>query len=174
MRKRKLFAALILLLLWLLFRPVGEVDYVNHVGKMLGLRLTNGQIVDSIIEERGPQGDGATYIALQFPEDISEDLTGEYWHDLPMSENVSTVFYGREEEHTTYGPLLDKGLRDGTYSVEPVLPEVTNGRWYFYDRYSEAADPASDAWLYSRHSWNFTAAVYDADIQTLYYFALDT
>ena len=175
MRKSKLLAALILaLLLWQLFRPMAAVDHVARVGEELRVTLPQGNILEHQETHGGFHGDGATYLFIQFQEDISEKLEGQYWHALPMTENVSTVFYGREAEHTTYGALLQEGLfENGSYG-EHVLPEIANGCWYFYDRHSEATDPANDAWLYNRHSWNFTAAVYDADTKTLYYFAFDT
>jgi len=44
----------------------------------------------------------------------------------------------------------------------------------FVDRHSESKDIHSDIDLFSRHSFNFTIALYDVDSNTLYYYEFDT
>lgn len=62
----------------------------------------------------------------------------------------------------------------GELSDEWSFPEIANGLWYFYDRHSESKDPADDAELFNRFSYNFTFAVFDADRDRLYYLEFDT
>ena len=94
-----------------------------------------------------------------------EDIQGSaYWHPLPLSENLSAAVYGWQTETEGFGPLFP----------EDMIPSVENGCWFFLDRHPEATDPADDTDLHSRSSWNFTAAIFDADTGILYYLELDT
>jgi hypothetical protein len=54
------------------------------------------------------------------------------------------------------------------------IPEITNGYYYFYDRFEDSSDPLNDSELLERSSYNFTLAIYDADSQILYYCEVDT
>jgi len=159
--KRKILAALILLfLIWWLFRTPDPVDFTADA---LGVKLPRGTVELTEETHGGFHGDGHTYIVIRFDEDISDRLTGAYWHDLPMTENVSTVFYGRETDNMVYGAHLRHSL-----------PRTTNGRYYFQDRHPETKDPADDSMLFTRASYNYIAAIYDADTRALYYFKFDT
>ena len=64
-------------------------------------------------------------------------------------------------------------------TLSPLFPEgsvplVERGCWFFLDRHDQATDPADDSGLHDRYSWNFTAAIFDADTNVLYYLELDT
>lgn len=157
-----IFAALALLIYWGTLPP----DPIDYVSDVLEVKLPRGEVLETVETHGGFHGDGATYIVIQFQEDISDRLVGQYWHDLPMSENVSTCFYGRETETMTYGAHVNNGAG--------LADLITNGRYYFCDRNSKATDPADDSQLLGRSSFNYTAAVYDADSCTLYYFKFDT
>ena len=149
-RKTVIFFAifgLLGLLGWWLFRTPDPVDFVEE---MLGVELPRGEVLTAEDSHDNFLGDGHTYIVIQFDEDISENLTGEFWHGLPMEESLAKQWR----------------------SQVGVIAE--NGCWYFYDRHTKAADPADASRVSSHGSWNFTAAVYDADTKTLYYFAFDT
>lgn len=155
-------AALALLGYWLTRTP----DPIDFVADALEVQLPRGEVLETVETHGGFHGDGETYIVIRFEEDISHRLVGEFWHDLPMSEGVSTCFYGRETETMTYGAHVN----DGAGFADPI----TNGRYYFCDRHSRAVDPADDSQLFDRGSFNYTAAIYDADTCTLYYFKFDT
>ena len=54
------------------------------------------------------------------------------------------------------------------------VPQVESGYYFFQDRHREAEDPGDPSNLFSRNAYNFTAALYDAGSETLYYYELDT
>ncbi len=150
--------AFLLLCWWLLRTP----DPVDFVAETLGVSLPEGGVLAAEDSHDNFLGDGHTYIAIQFKEDISEQLTGEYWHDYPMSENVHTALYGSESRSSDLSLFYRS------------LPEIDKGRWLFIDRHDDATNPADDSLLYTRGSYNYIAVVYDSTARTLHYFAFDT
>lgn len=160
-----ILAALALLVWWGTLPP----DPIDYISEQLGIDLPRGEVLENVETHGGFHGDGETYVVIQLEEDISEILqAAQYWHPLPMSENVSTIFYGRETDAVTYGAHLT----DENY--DPILPQIQNGYYYFYDRNSQATDPADDADLFiPGRSFNYTTAVYDAEKRLLYYFKFD-
>lgn len=102
-------------------------------------------------------------MVLQFHGDGSFTVPERgFWHELPLTETLSAMVYDYRTEL----------LRDGNDRAR--IPEVENGYYFFYDRHSKSLSPFRDEDLFSRSSFNFTLAIYDADTLTLYYYELDT
>ncbi len=78
---------------------------------------------------------------------------------------MRAAVYGGELDGVNYG--------DGVLARYSVSAPV-NGWYWFFDRHSEATDPHSADGLLGRYSMNYSAAVFDADRNTLYYYELDT
>ena len=80
------------------------------------------------------------------------------WAALPLSDNLREVLYA-----------WNIAERNG-------IPQLSDGRWYFYDRFADADafDRRSDARLLSRPAENFSLLLYDAQHARLYYFEMDT
>lgn len=134
---------------------------LNGVADALDISISSGRILEHWDTHGGFHGDSRTFAELQGQVQIPES---KYWHQLPLTENLSAAIYG--------GPERSSFFQDETGS--PILPPVENGCYYFCDRHPNTLDPASDASLYQRGSYNFTLAVYDEDTKILYYFELDT
>ena len=131
----------------------------GQVRRELGLDLPAAEQVITRESHGGFHGDGATWIELSYTSE-TEDQAAERmkaggWRPLPATENLQRVMAGE-------------------LSDEWSFPEIANGLWYFYDRHSESKDPADDAELFNRFSYNFTFAVFDADRDRLYYLEFDT
>lgn len=126
-----------------------QLRFLSNLSKNLGAELDGGKVTYYCDSHGGFHGDGITEVqisaSLQAPD-------SEYWHSLPLSENAA------------------RGLTHFGFEI----PEVENGYWFFCDRHSQSTDPADDSGLFSRHSYNFTLAVYDPAAGMLYYFEFDT
>ena len=156
----------LLLSIALMIPACAPADPLEICSAELGADLTAGALVYRDDTHGGFHGDGETILSLVLPE--FSPPASPNWHPLPLSENLSRVFYGASGEGFTHNPLCDDG------SGGALVPRIENGCWFFLDRHSQSTDPADDSALFSRHSWNFTAAVYDYDTGTLYLFRLDT
>ena len=120
----------------------------------------------------GFHGDGELFIKIKFKDNSLEEQLKE-WKQFPLTENLEKAVYGcteniGEDEEITFASLFsdENGISK--------IPQIENGYYYFYDRYSESTDPEDDSELFSRYSWNFSLAIYDCDNSTLYYMELDT
>lgn len=112
-------------------------------------------------------GDGYYFSIMQFKDedDISDDLKNNpEWNELPMPSELK-LSLGMEVD----GKKLDLEYReeDGV-----IIPDVQNGFYFFRNRQNEANPKDINA--VSRMPWNYTAAVYDSDTHTLYFFEIDT
>ena len=90
------------------------------------------------------------------------------WRELPLSENLATALHG--SANNSHGLITDD-------RGNPYFPYVENGYWYFFDRRNDDLAPGGhydDSRLFDRHSYNFYAAVYDTDTNTMYITAFDT
>lgn len=134
-------------------------DVKNEVSKTLDLDVSDGTVISSSDTHGGFHGDGTTYIALQFPEEELSDTLKQNraWHEFPLSDTLTTLVYGKKEEQSQTGPFLTDD--DGN----TLIPEIKNGYYYFKDRNNNGGN-----------SFNFTAAFYDTDSNTLYFCELDT
>lgn len=145
----------------------------KNISKMLGIDCSDGTISQSTDSHGGFHGDGSTYIEIKFDDTSGKTVAQEIenltaWNELPLTDNLNTVVYGKESPSASIGPYVV------TSDGEPLFSTVTNGYYFFHDRHSESKDAKDDTDLFSRSSFNFTIALYDADTQTLYYFELDT
>lgn len=156
----------LILFVILLLTGCGRSDPLIEISAELGVDVTAGTLVVSSDSHGGFHGDGMTAIQIVIPGLKVPDSSN--WHPLPLSEPLSRAFYGASGDGWTWGALLT----DDTGA--PLLPHIEHGCWFFLDRHSESTDSASDADLFSRSSWNFTAAVYDSDTGTLHFFRFDT
>ncbi len=161
MKKICLFLAIMLLL-----AACGRSDPLEEVGAELGVDLSGGTLVVSQDSHGGFHGDGMTALQVVIPGLTIPESPN--WHPLPLSENLRRAFYGSVKDGWTYDALFTDD------SGRSLLPQVDNGCWFFSDRHSQSTDSADDTGLFSRYSWNFTAAVYDSDTDTLYFFRFDT
>lgn len=112
-------------------------------------------------------GDGYYFSIMQFKDedDISEDIKNNpEWNELPMPSELK-LSLGMEVD----GKKLDLYYRD-KYGV--IIPDVQNG-FYFFKNRREGFDP-KDINAINEKPWNYTAAVYDSDTHTLYFFEIDT
>lgn len=150
--------------------PEAEQDHRKRLSDWVEVDVTGGEQIFFYDDHSGFLGDGMTFAALRFPDAalVSAMEASPGWRELPLSENVAAALYGTGKS----GFLLiadDRG--------EPYFPEVENGYWYFCDRREDdlaPGGPYDDARLFARYSYNFYAAVYDTDTDTMYITAFDT
>lgn len=150
------------LILFLLAGCAARQEPLESISEVIGLDVTGGEILEAGDSHGGFLGDGETVVAVSVPGlELPEDPR---WHPLPLSRNLCAAVYGWHTDTASFGPLFPADS----------VPAVEHGSWFFMDRHSESTDPADDTDLHSRSSWNFTAAIYDADTGVLYYLELDT
>lgn len=163
----------LLLTLALLLWGCAARDPLEEISDAIGVDVTGGRLTDLSDSHGGFHGDGET-VAQVILNDAQWDalLCGiqgsEYWHPLPLSDDLTAAVYGYCTKFSTFGPLFSDENGD------PILPPIESGCYFFRDRHSQSTDPASDAGIHDRGSWNFTAAIFDADQNILYYLELDT
>lgn len=155
---RKGLAALLAALLLLCLTACSGKDHAQSLSKLLRLDVSGGTVEAFEDSHGGFLGDGAAYWVITFPDDSVRKTIEESsaWQPLPMTAAVNH---------------LACHLLDGQ---PPCLPEVEQGWYFFYDRHDQSRDPWDAAAAMGRHSYNFTAAVYNADTDTLYCLVLDT
>lgn len=174
MRKQKRWNIILLTSLALLVMTGCSAEKENsiasEISKAIGVDVSAGEVISKSDSHGGFHGDGSTVIEIQLTDtSISDQIKeNEDWNTLPLTENLTALVYGVQKEGSSEGPMIHSG--DGA----PVIPEVENGYYYFLDRHSRSTDPKDDSGVLGRGSYNFTIAIYDADIQTLYYMELDT
>ncbi len=135
----------------------GKEDELKDFSKQCAIDLAWGDIISSEDTYGEFHGDGYSVTIVQYSDgSVCEEMEeSEYWHSLPLPENLQTFVY----------QPYDDGIS---------IPEVKNGYYYFYDRHPEAANPYDDAELLNRYSLNFTFAIYDLDSNILYLCRYDT
>lgn len=106
---------------------------------------------------------------------------GELLEKIYFSEKQSNNFINRIKENANWKELpMTERLHNKVckYSIdeEMNIPEVNNGYWFLLDRHSKAKDKynVEDLFDENRHSYNFTVAVFDTDVNILYIYELDT
>ena len=130
----------------------------EYVGEQVGLELPEAVSVEQSDSHGGFHGDGLRLNTLVFsPEDgqeIEEQITGrgDVWNEGPFDEYLGGILYDG-------GPA-----EEGGWPRNPA-----RCWWFFWDRQQDQDTPLDE-----RHSWNYTAALYDGDTCTLYYLKFDT
>jgi len=158
------FSVFLLILLIDLFAKSTLSTYL-HIKKNIGVDISNCNIITDN-DESGFFGDGQ-YIVLVDCSNNYENVLNQVssWNTLPLTENLQLIMYGGEKNGTTY--LYKLAERSG-------IPEIKNGYYLFVDRHRESTNMYSDENLFSRHSLDFTLALYDNDTNYLYYYEFDT
>ena len=153
-----LFAG-ILLCACLLFFQGWWAGQENYVGFRVGLSLPKAQQWESSDSHGGFHGDGLRIDKLRFsPEDgklveARIKSRGDLWNEGPFDDYLGGIVYA--------------GGHGAEEAGWPRAPK--SAYWFFKDRHSQR-----DKVLDQRHSWNYTAALFDADTDTLYYLEFDT
>ncbi len=152
--------------------PAGDPSWavLPELGLELGLDLRRGQLVEYEDSHGGFHGDGETVAVVTFSEEgaweletcLGYELPG--WEKLPLTGDAHQVLYGGN----SWRPLFTGA------NGAPLVPELSNGWFYFLDRQIDYKEDYVRESIFSRSSFHFTLAVYDADSRTLYYFQLDT
>lgn len=159
--------------LWLMLLCAGCKGEKVSLPEVLGVTLTDSNPVE-YWDNHGAMSDGVSYWKVELSQKDADALgeraqTGEGWHPLPVNEDMETLLYGRQWQEGTEsfgsGPYLTD--KDG----QPLLPQVKEGYWFFYDDQTETYETAG---VTERASLNITAAVYDSQTRTLTCGKLDT
>ena len=145
---------------------VSACQSYDDISMVLGADVSSAKVISEGDNHGGFHGDGERYITFEFEDDAFENSLKKdnTWHSLPIKDDtVTALLYGLETPDMMYGPYLE-------YNV----PKVEKGYYFFYDRHSESNDPFDSSEVLERSSLNFTVAVYDAEVDKLYYVELDT
>ena len=140
-----------------------QLSHPEYVQKLSGLDISGSTIVSIEDTHGGFHGDGELIVIFdctEIADSVVEQM--ENWKTMPMTDNLQRLMYGGDGDHTV-------GI-GGSVGI----PQIEKGYYFFWDRHSESSDPTSDSELNSRHSWNFTLLLYDADHSLLYLFEFDT
>lgn len=168
MKKRTAIA--LILLLALLISGCTVMNAQKEVAAAIGAELPQGELLSDTDSHGGFHGDGLEYIVIQFDEDVLKDNVSklEGWYQLPMSDSIQTLLYGTQSGHNINGPFIHDDAGN------PLLPEITNGYYFFQDRFDGAANPYDDSELFTRSAFNLTVAVFDTDTNQLHFLRFDT
>ena len=144
---------------------------LGELSTTLGIDLAQGTVQEAWDDHGGFHGDGARWVVISLAgTDQAPAFSQEAgWHATPLPEELEAVWYGLTREtdqgEESVGPYLPEGVS---------VPQVESGYYFFQDRHREAEDPGDPSNLFSRNAYNFTAALYAAGSETLYYYELDT
>ena len=133
---------------------------ILDISDMLDIEISQESVI-------GMQNDDNGFVSLEITDTNTVDEIKSEWKELPLTENLTALVYGLEDETSSIGPYISE---DG----EALFPKVENGYYYFYDRHSESKDHFDDTNVLSRHSFNFVIAIFDTDTNRLYYCKFDT
>ena len=155
----------VLLVLAILLTGCFSSNQRTEAEKTLGISLKEAKEISRSDDHGGFHGDGTLSICYEFPDDSLEEIlkTAPHWKALPVEEALQPALYLHIAGAELYGEEGDQ-----------LLPEVENGYYFFYDRHSESTDPYDGSEAADRYSYNFSAAIYDADTNRLYYTEFDT
>jgi len=138
------------------YEPRPDGYWQKVISKEIALDVRDSEVLYEMDTHGGFLGDGDATIVLRMNCDLSEKIRDDSaWHELP----------------------LPKELKMGVFcdgEGKPLTGEIENGYFFFMDRHSEAENVFDPSDLDKRASWNYSFAVYDADENNLYFYALDT
>mgnify|MGYP000900384322 CR=1 FL=1 len=142
----------------------------DYIAKQINIDMPNLLTIEYWDDHGGFHGDGEKYAKIEFDNKnglniLSQIENSNRWNEMPLTENLNLIMYGGIKDNMEYAYNL---------SEKSGIPEIGNGYWYFIDRHSKSPNVESDIELFSRHSFNFTLAMYDVDNNTLYYYEFDT
>ena len=150
---------------------------LDRVSELLGTDASDFKVTTYFDNHGSWLGDGETILIMELTEEQEMRVEKEtqnhiYRRELPFSAPISLTLYGGDMMRGGVAWYHSATFQDG--SGNPLVPEIHNGFYLFYDRHGESTDPSNDAHLHTRGSRNFDLAVYDADTNILYYLVLDT
>ncbi|MCI6536283.1 MAG: hypothetical protein MR443_01355 [Lachnospiraceae bacterium] len=171
--------AFILVILSLFLGVSGNQQLANqlqlgtaNVSQTLQVALAQGRMIENVDTHGGFHGDGQSLAVWKFDDNsmLEQIQTDSDWKELPLTDNLEELLYGVVYDNgmsiTEIGPCVDFS--------EEQLPRIQNGYYYFVDRQAEAEAQHSDAQIMERPALNFSVALYDTDMGTLYYIEVDT
>ena len=146
-------------------------NVTDEISKTIGIDLANAEYTNRIDTNKGFHGDGVTLVLIPISSEsvLKQIQSSPYWQSLPFTENLTSIIYGIHTDNASIGPYIT--VDDSRY---PVVPQITNGYYFFLDRHSQSTDPHDDTNILSRASFNLTVAIYDCDTEMLYYLEFDT
>lgn len=179
MKKSKIIGFAVILALGLFAAYLWPIYHnpLTKIEKLLGVDMHQGSITTDIDNHGGFHGDGITYMEIHFSEDqcLADILENSAWKKLPLTSNLErlvTTITSFAKDEVTRQSLNISNLYTAEGTATPLT--ITNGYYYFIDRYPDANNTNNDFALWNRYAQNCTLAIYDADTNILYYLALDT
>lgn len=142
-------------------------DYIDKKMSVMGFSKNDFTVVAEINNYEDVHADRKYCLVLDCSENRDRAYKNlEAWNKLPLPEQLEIVTYGGDYYGTFYP---ESRFLDGI-----SVPEITNGYYYFKDRYRKAFDSNDCTVLLDRKTRNFDFAIYDADTDMLYYIREDT
>ncbi|MDD3394496.1 MAG: hypothetical protein PHG19_07640 [Anaerotignum sp.] len=137
----------------------------KQISKELGIDVSDGTVMKSSDTHGGFHGDGTTFIELSFSDEncLEEIKKNSDWKQLPLTDNLTALVYGKVIGQTSEGPYLTDENSD------TLFPKIQNGYYYFCDTHTESVNHEDDSDVLNRYSFNFTIAIYDNDTEILYF-----
>ena len=152
----------------------GYKSELSQISKTLSVDCSGTEIKSHYDSHGGFLGDGTSFYALQFSDDSAAEKikSSSDWKPFPLPDSLKTVVWGLQDDEHDYAPMI---IKDNDWN-HPLIPQVENGYYFFFDRHSDATNPKDDSAFLdeSRPSYNFTVAIYDSDTNMLYYARVDT
>lgn len=160
----------LILIMMLSLAGCGNSDIQGNLSDSLEIDVSKGMVLSDSDSHGGFHGDGMMFQAISFDDNnvLDEIKDNDNWKPMPLSENITALVYGVDDEVSSIGPYLTDE------NGNAIIPEIQNGYYYFYDRHSESKDPYNDEYVLGRASFNFTLSLYDSDNHVLYYVEFDT
>lgn len=137
-----------------------ENDAINRISESLDIEISQ----ESVVENKDVENE---FITLKITDEKTIDEIKSEWKELPLTENLTALIYGLEDEASSIGPYI-------TNDNQPLFPQIENGYYYFYDRNSKSTDNFDDTEILNRNSFNVTIAIFDMDTNKLHYCEFDT
>ena len=138
------------------YEPRPDGYWQRAISKGIGLDVRDSEVLYEMDTHGGFLGDGDTTIVLSMNDSMTDVIADDSrWHELPLPKELKLSVFCDEEGNRLIG-------------------EIENGYYFFMDRHSEAEDVFDPSPLRTRHSRNYTLAVYDADKNILYFLEVDT
>ena len=141
----------------LLLTACGGGKQEHYIGRQVGLDLPRAQETESLDSHGGFHGDGLRLDKLVFSSadgrEIEEQIQGrgDLWNSGPFDDYLGGILYG------------------GGPAAEGEWPRAPEEAYCFFEDRHEGKGALGE-----RGAWNYTAALYDADTDTLYYLEFDT
>lgn len=169
---KKLASVLTIIVMLFSITACSSKNETSQLSKVLGIDLSSGTVSKSEESHGGFHNDGKTFIEITFSdnnETLEEEIkTNSNWTEMPLSENLHTLVYGKTSDTESVGPYV------ADEDNKPLFPNIENGYYFFKDRHSESKNASDDTAVLKRNSFNFTIAIFDSTTRAIYYYELDT